>query len=338
MAEQKYNLKVLHGTAPSGAVAEGTIEATLGYGQVYIETTHSGLCGTDLSQLTRGTVLGHEGIGIVRKLGEGVTNLSEGDRVGFGFTHSVCGACESCLTGVDQYCVNRSDYSRKLVNMGSFASGVVWSANTVFKIPEGYTSENAAPMLCAGATIFTILNDYDVRPTDRVGIMGIGGLGHLAIKLAAGIGCHVVVLSRSEDKRAEAMSYGANEFYVFDPTKGKPEGWDERGLKHLILTAKAPSEGFNTLFELMSVNGAIYPLGVSGENTPVRLTGMITKGIRIQASLTASRSTINKLLDFVAQHNIVPTVETFPMTVEGAEEAIEKLKTGKMRYRGVLVR
>jgi D-arabinose 1-dehydrogenase-like Zn-dependent alcohol dehydrogenase len=88
----------------------------------------------------------------------------------------------------------------------------------------------------------------------------------------------------------------------------------------------------------MSVNGAIYPLGVSGENTPVRLTGMITKGIRIQASLTASRSTINKLLDFVAQHNIVPTVETFPMTVEGAEEAIEKLKTGKMRYRGVLVR
>lgn len=88
----------------------------------------------------------------------------------------------------------------------------------------------------------------------------------------------------------------------------------------------------------MAVNGAIYPLGVSAEDTPIRLTGMITKGIRIQASLTASRNTITKLLEFVAQHNITPTVQTFPMTVAGAEEAIEKLKTGKMRYRGVLVR
>jgi D-arabinose 1-dehydrogenase-like Zn-dependent alcohol dehydrogenase len=88
----------------------------------------------------------------------------------------------------------------------------------------------------------------------------------------------------------------------------------------------------------MAVNGAIYPLGVSAENTPVGLTAMIPKGIRIQASLTASRNTINKLLEFVAQHNITPTVQTFPCTKAGLEEAIEKLKTGKMRYRGVLVR
>lgn len=245
MTDQKYDLQVLHGTQ-TGDIAESTLSVSLGHGQVYIEITHSGLCGTDLSQLTRGTVLGHEGIGVVQAIGPGVSNVQEGDRVGFGFTQTICGACDSCLTGADQYCVNRSDYSRKLGNMylGSFASGVVWNANTVFKIPEGYASENAAPMLCAGATIFTVLNDYDVRPTDRVGVLGFGGLGHLAIKLASGMGCHVVVLSRSEDKRAEAMSYGANEYYVYDPAKGKPEGWDERGLKHLMLTARPP-EQFN---------------------------------------------------------------------------------------------
>ncbi|KAH8690054.1 chaperonin 10-like protein [Talaromyces proteolyticus] len=333
-----FDLQVIHGTAPSGTITESTISAALGPGQVYIETTHSGLCGTDLGKLTSGYVLGHEGIGIIRAVGEGVSNVAVGDRVGFGYTYNICGACEPCLGGYDQYCVNRSDYSMNRVNMGSIGTGAVWNANTVFKIPEGYASENAAPMLCAGATIFTILDGCGVKPTDRVGIMGIGGLGHLAIKLAAGMGCDVVVLSRSEDKRAEAMSYGANEFYVFDPAKGVPEGWDQRGLKHLLLTGSAPSKDFLTLIQLMAVNGTIYPLGVSREHTPIMLTAMITKGIRIQASLTASRQTINKLLDFVARHNITPTVQAFPMTVAGAEQAIEALKSGKMRYRGVLVR
>ena len=118
--------------------------------------------------------------------------------------------------------------------MGSIASAMVFEANCTIPIPDEVSSEDAAPMMCAGATVWTVLSRHGVKSTNRVGVLGVGGLGHLAIKLAAAMGCQVVVLSGSESKKEEAMSFGAKEFYAMKSWEGKkPEGW--KGLDHLLV-------------------------------------------------------------------------------------------------------
>lgn len=138
--------------------------------------------------------------------------------------------------GWDQYCENKREYGRHDHDLGSFGKGVVWDAGCVVPIPDGYDSADAAPLMCAGATVWTILSDYGVRPTDRVAVMGIGGLGHLAIKLAAAMGCHVVVLSSSEAKRQEAFDFGASEYHVFRSGQSMT---DFKPVSHLLLCGSA---------------------------------------------------------------------------------------------------
>lgn len=142
-------------------------------------------------------------------------------------------------TGWDVYCENKREYGTHDFDIGSLGSGTVYDANCVIPIPEGYSSEEAAPMMCAGATVWTVLTRFGVRPTDRVGILGVGGLGHLAIKLAAAMGCHVVVLSGSESKREDAMNFGAKEFHVLGDG-GKPK--DFKGLNHLLVCGSAKAD------------------------------------------------------------------------------------------------
>lgn len=137
----------------------------------------------------------------------------------------------------DQYCREREIYGFADTDNGSFSSGAVWDEKCVYPIPEGYDSAYAAPMMCAGATVWNVLSQYNARPFERVGIMGIGGLGHLAIKLAAAMGSHVVVLSSSESKRKEAMEYGASEFHVWRSGDKAPAGFQP--LKHLLLCGSA---------------------------------------------------------------------------------------------------
>ncbi|KAJ5992378.1 Polyketide synthase enoylreductase [Penicillium sp. IBT 35674x] len=317
-----------------GKIVADTTTRTLGPNEVYIETTHSGLCGTDEHFLKSGIVLGHEGVGIVRQIGPNVKNVKAGDRVGFGYTHYVCGTCEKCLTGWDQYCENKKEYGTHDHDVGSLSGGAVWDAGCVVPIPDGYDSADAAPLMCAGATVWTCLTEYGVRPTDRVGVMGIGGLGHLAIKLASAMGCHVVVFSSSEAKREEAFSFGASEYHVF---RAGQELKDCKPLNHLLLCGSANVD-YASLIPLMDIHGSIYPLTVDFAPSPVPLLYMNVKGIRIQGSLVASRQSLRSLVQFAADKKIVPTSMQFPLTQEGVEEAMETLRQGKMRYRGVLVR
>ncbi|KAJ5641661.1 hypothetical protein N7490_005661 [Penicillium lividum] len=317
-----------------GKIVGDTTTRTLGNNEVFIETTHSGLCGTDEHFLKSGMVLGHEGVGVVRQIGPDVKDVKVGDRVGFGYTHYVCGTCEKCLTGWDQYCENKKEYGSHDHDLGSFSGGVVWDAGCVVPIPDGYDSADAAPLMCAGATVWTCLAEYGVRPTDRVAVMGIGGLGHLAIKLASAMGCHVVVFSSSEAKREEAFSFGASEYHVF--RKGE-ELKDCKPVNHLLLCGSANVD-YPSLIPLMHIHGSIYPLTVDFAPSPVPLLAMNIKGIRIQGSLVASRHSLRSLMQFAAAKKIVPTTMTFPLNREGVEEAMETLRQGKMRYRGVLVR
>ncbi|KAJ5267609.1 Polyketide synthase enoylreductase [Penicillium angulare] len=317
-----------------GKIVADTTTRSLEPTEVYIETTHSGLCGTDEHALCTGMVLGHEGVGIVRQLGRDVKNVKVGDRVGFGYTHYVCGTCEKCLSGWDQYCENKREYFTHDHDIGSFSGGTVWDASCVIPIPDNYDPADAAPLMCAGATVWTCLSEYGVRSTDRVAIMGVGGLGHLAIKLAAAMGCHVVVFSSSEAKRQEAFDFGASEYHVF---RAGEELKDCKPVNHLLLCGSANVD-YSSLIPLMDVHGSIYPLTVDFAPSPVPMLQMNMKGLRIQGSLVASRKTLRSLLQFAADKKIVPTTMKFSLNKEGVEEAMETLRQGKMRYRGVLVR
>ncbi|KAE8154612.1 chaperonin 10-like protein [Aspergillus avenaceus] len=328
-----YTFDVFRGSKEGKIVADQTTRP-LRPTDVYIETTHSGLCGTDEHFLHSGQVLGHEGVGVVKALGESVTHVKVGDRVGFGFTHEVCGICEHCISGWDQYCENKKEYGSHNHDVGTFSRGVVWNAGNVFPIPDGYDSANAAPLMCAGATVWTCLTEYGVRPTDRVGVMGIGGLGHLAIKLASAMGCHVVVLSSSERKREEAMAFGASEYHVF---KAGEEIKDCKPLKHLLLCGSANVD-YSSIIPLMDIHGSVYPLTVDFKPSALPLLTMCFKGIRVQGSLVASRKSMRSLLQFAADKKIEPTIMTFPFHEAGIEDAMQTLRDGKMRYRGVLVR
>lgn len=344
--------EVFRGSQDRNIVADKTTR-TLQHNEVYIETTHSGLCGTDEHFLGSGQALGHEGVGVIRQIGRDVTNVKVGDRVGFGYTHYVCGNCEKCLSGWDQYCENKREYGTHDHDLGSFSEGVVWDAGCVVPIPDGYDSADAAPLMCAGATVWTVLTEYGVRSTDRVGVMGIGGLGHLAIKLASAMGCHVVVFSSSEVKREEAFHFGASEYHVF---KAGQELADCKPVNHLLLCGSANVDYTSyvisptrisdldlltsefSLIPLMDVHGSIYPLTVDFAPSPIPLLFMNGKGVRVQGSLVASRRSLRSLVQFAARKGIAPTKMTFPLTKGGVEDAMQTLRDGKMRYRGVLVR
>jgi len=187
----------------------------LGPHDVLIKITHTGVCFTDREFFRLGAplALGHEGVGEVVAVGSGVTSLKVGDRAGGGFHKGSCGHCKYCLSGQDIYCYERVVFGEGDYNNGTFGDYYVGRETYVHKIPDGMSSEDAAPLQCAGATVYSALIST-VKNTDRVGVIGIGGLGHLAIQFAAKLGTEVVVFSSSKDKEAEAREFGASEFVL----------------------------------------------------------------------------------------------------------------------------
>lgn len=188
---------------------------SLGPKDILVKITHSGLCGTDLAFLPYGLALGHEGVGIVEAVGSDVTQFKIGDRAGGGYHRDSCGHCSYCLSGQDIWCYERSVFGEGDYNNGTIGDYYVGKETYLHKIPEGLSSEHAAPLQCAGATTYNALVSV-VKPGERVGIVGIGGLGHLAIQFARKLGTEVVVFSTSKSKEKEAKELGASEFYLLD--------------------------------------------------------------------------------------------------------------------------
>lgn len=224
---------VYKGSKGGKIVKSETTKGDLTNDQVLVKVTASGLCGTDEHYKEADMVLGHEGVGVVAAVGPAVKSLKKGDRVGWGYEHNSCGACEFCLTGRETYCPQREMYGEANLDQGSFASHGVWKESFLYKIPDALTDAEAAPLMCGGATVFNALHTYNIKPTDRVGVIGVGGLGHLAIQFAAKMGCDVVVFSGSDSKEEEAKKLGAKEFYAL---KGKKELDIGRKLNALLIT------------------------------------------------------------------------------------------------------
>jgi len=224
-------------------------------------------------------------------------------------------------------------YGSSDLDQGSFSHYAIWKADYIFKIPKGIAREHAAPLMCGGATVFNALHSFGAKPSDRIGIIGVGGLGHLAIQFAAKMGSDVVVFSTTDSKKEEAMKLGATEFVA---TKGVKELQVSGAIDHLLVTTSQQPD-WKQFLPIMAPGGSIYPLTVSNEDLKIPYMPIIAGELKVQGSLVAARQVHRDMLAFAAHHQIKPIIETFPMTAEGIEESMQKLDEGKMRYRAVLV-
>lgn len=220
-----------------GAILRETqeISVELSGDGVLLQITAAGLCGTDEHFRHHNMVLGHEGIGIVEKVGPSVRLLQAGDRVGWGYQHDSCGICKECLDGNEIHCPKGEFYGIANTDQGAFATHAIWREPFLFRIPENLTDSDAAPLMCAGSTVFSGLQKACALPGARIGILGMGGLGHLAIQFASKQGYKPIVLSRTRNKEKDALELGATEFYVVEEPP-KPTN-DIQPLDVLLVTA-----------------------------------------------------------------------------------------------------
>ncbi|KAJ2777053.1 hypothetical protein GGI15_004639, partial [Coemansia interrupta] len=305
-----------------------------------------GICGSDLHTLKQewsGTkypvIVGHEIVGKVITKGEKVTHLEEGDLVGVGAQVYACleSSCRVCSRNLDPHCPKKvftynTMYADGHQAHGGYAEAVRVDSNYAFKIPAGLDPAYAAPLMCAGATVFAPMLQKGVKKGDRVGVIGIGGLGHLAIQYAAALGAEVVAFSHSPNKREQCFELGATEFV---DTSDENQVNAIRGtLQYLFVTSNSHASQYGDLISWMDLEGQVVLLALpQGElNLPPGL--FVRTKVAITGSLIAGIDDLKQTLEFSAKHNILPTIEKFSM--EDVNSALEHVNNGKARYRVVL--
>jgi D-arabinose 1-dehydrogenase-like Zn-dependent alcohol dehydrogenase len=279
-------------------------------------------------------VLGHEGVGVVERVGPLATTLKKGDRVGWGYNTDSCGLCDRCLQGEDVFCPQRGLFGSVNLDQGSLGHQAIWREAFLHRIPDSLSDEDAAPLQCAGATVFTAL--LGVVPNETVAIMGVGGLGHLAIQFAAKLGCRVVVLSGSDRKKDETLRLGAHKFYTMKYLSDESENPPLKGAIDRLLVTTSAQPNWSLILPMMATKSTIYPLSVDDGTFEIPYMPLIASGITVKGSLVATRIVHRQMMEFAAQHNIKPVIQIFPMTEEGVADAINKLESGNLHFRAVL--
>ncbi|KAL1897646.1 hypothetical protein Sste5346_003954 [Sporothrix stenoceras] len=308
---------------------------SVGPNDCLVEVTHSGYCATDTYFTAVPMGLGHEGVGVIRRVGPAVKQHKVGDRVGWGFVHEACFNCKQCLSGGEIYCLKRKIYGFGNLDQGSLATHAIWDENFLFPIPDAMSSSVAAPLMCAGASVFGSLQQRGYKSTDRCGVVGIGGLGHLAIQFAHKMGMEVVAFSTTEAKRAEATAFGADEFVVIPREPGTRLSGIRR-IDHLLICSTAQPD-YHLFLDILEPRATIYPLTAFEKDVTYPHLDLIFSGVTIQGTMIATKQGFIDMLKFCVQHNIKPANQEYPMTVAGIEACNTDLKAGTMRYRGVLV-
>lgn len=312
--------------------------APLGRQDIEIEVTHNGLCHTDIHMRdndwnvsTFPLVAGHEVVGKVTKIGEDVNSLKIGDRVGFGWIRNSCRNCDACLRGEENICKN--GYTGLIVgNHGGFANYLRAPADFAYKIPDGLDSASAAPLLCAGITVYTPLRTYIKHPGMKVGVIGIGGLGHLAIKFARAMGAEVTAFSTSVNKEKEAKEFGAHHFCQWNEAE---EIKKASGKQDLIISTSSSEINWEKCFELLGNNGVFCIVGLPVSTLNIPLLPLVFGQKAIVGSVVGGRRFMKEMLEFAALNQIKPMIETMPLADINA--AMDKVAANKARYRIVLV-
>ncbi|POA52551.1 MULTISPECIES: NAD(P)-dependent alcohol dehydrogenase [unclassified Pseudomonas] len=303
--------------------------------QVEIRITHCGVCTSDL-HLIEGNwgeasqypqVCGHEVVGQVARLGCGVSGLALGQRVGVGWYKGACLACEWCRKGEEQHCPSVVATCANGQH-GGFADYLTCDSRFVFPIPQQLPSEVAAPLLCAGQTVYTALL-RGVHPGMRVGVLGIGGLGHLAIQFASQFGCSVTALSSSAHKRADALAMGATRFVGSDRQSLLANA---NSLDFLLVTASNDQDWASAL-EMLRPRGTLCFAGMPNPVT-LDISSMTYKTLAVTTANVGGRQEMLDMLAFAEQHRIWPQVRLFP--AQRINDALEAMRSNDVRYRAVI--
>jgi uncharacterized zinc-type alcohol dehydrogenase-like protein len=308
----------------------------LGPQEVEVKVDYCGICHSDISMLKNDWgmteypfVPGHEVIGTIAAVGSDVSNLEEGQTVGLGWHAGYCETCPSCLSGDHNLCMDAD--STIVGRHGGFADKVRAKATSVIPLPDGVDPSKAGPLLCRGITVFNPLVQFDVSPTAKVGVIGIGGLGHMALEFLNAWGCEVTAFTSSESKRDEAIELGAHDTLDSRSSEALKQA---AGRFDLILSTVNVNLDWGGFINTLKPKGRLHLVGATLEPIEFEAFSLIMAQRQISGSPVGSPATIAKMLDFAALHKIEPVVEAFKF--DQVNEAIEHLEAGKARYRVVL--
>ncbi|MFC9591039.1 NAD(P)-dependent alcohol dehydrogenase [Streptomyces sp. NPDC056944] len=316
----------------------------VGEHDVLIEIKYAGICHSDIHQATNGwgegifpMVPGHEIAGIVAEAGPGVTKFQVGDRVGVGCFVDSCRECEYCLRGLEQYCVNGMTGTYNALDKngeptyGGYSTHIVVDENYTLRIPEGIGLDEAAPLLCAGITLYSPLAHWGAGPGKKVAIVGLGGLGHMGVKIAHALGAEVTVLSQSLKKQEDGLKLGADHFHA----TSDPETFTKlAGTFDLVVSTVSAPLDFDAYLSLVKTDGALVNVGAPEEPVKVGLFSLIGGRKTLAGSMIGGIAETQEMLDFCAEHGLGAEIEL--IRADQINEAYERVVKSDVRYRFVI--
>ena len=316
-----------------------------GPADVRIDIRYCGVCHSDLHQARNewgGTVYpcvpGHEIVGTVAEIGSDVSRFKVGDLVGVGCMVDSCRECPSCKEGLEQYCeegfvgtYNGEDRQGRGITFGGYSKAVVVDQAFVLKVPENLDLAAVAPLLCAGITTYSPLKHWKVGPGQRVGIVGLGGLGHMAVKFARAFGAEVVLFTTSQNKVADGIRLGAHEVVL---SKDADAMAREAGRFDFILDAVAAEHDINTYLNLLKRDGTLVQVGAPEQPLPVAVFSLIMKRRNFAGSLIGGIAETQEMLDFCGEHGITADIEMIAM--DEIEHAYARMLKSDVKYRFVI--
>ena len=312
---------------------------------VKIEIDYCGVCHSDIHQVRNDwknskypVVPGHEIIGRVTQVGKNVSNFKEGDLVGVGCMVDSCQECDSCKEDLEQFCENGATltYNSKDEHLGGHTFGgyseqIVVDKEFVLKVPENIDAKAAAPLLCAGITTYSPLRHWNVKKGDKVGVIGLGGLGHMGVKFAHAIGAHVVMITTSPSKSEDAKKLGADEVLI---SKNEEDMKKQAGTFDFLLNTVPVGHDMNPYVALLKKDATMVLVGAIEPLDPVHGGGLISGRKRIAGSVIGGIKETQEMLDFCGEHNIVSDIEMIDM--QNINEAIDRVVKSDVKYRFVI--
>jgi len=311
---------------------------------VVIDIKFSGICHSDIHQARDewgGSIFpmvpGHEIVGVVSAVGSKVTRYKVGDKVGVGCFVDSCRKCTECQDGLEQFCANGTvfTYNSKEYDgtptMGGYSNKIVVNEHYVLRIPEKLPFDGCAPLLCAGITLYSPLKHWNAGPGKKVAIIGLGGLGHMGVKIAHALGAEVTVLSQSLRKQADGKRLGADHFYA----TSDPETFKKlHNTFDLIINTVSSDMDWNQYLGLLRLNGTMVVVGIPSKPNEVASFSLIVGRHSLAGSMIGGIQETQEMLDFCAKHNITSDVEVIP--IQKVNEAYERVLASDVRYRFVI--
>lgn len=310
---------------------------------VLIDIAYAGICHSDIehARSTRGKstyplVPGHEIAGIVAAVGSDVSRFSVGDRVGVGNMVDSCRECASCKSGLEQYCAKRVLTYNALGRDGKYTSGgysekIVVDERFVIRIPDAIPLQNAAPLFCAGITLYSPLRHWKAGPGKRIGIIGFGGLGHVGVQIAKAMRAHSTVFEVSEAKRSDALRLGADDFRLVDDSKLMSE---LAGSLDLIISTVPANIDLDAYLSLLAVDGTFVNLSIPQNALSVSAAVLMANRRSLAGTRSGGLPETQEMINFCAEHGIQAEVEI--INADCIDEAYERLLSGDVRYRFVV--